>query len=186
MPAVTSLVLGRRRPGPSGMPRPGDFDLVESPVPAPKDGDILTRTIYLSLDPYMRGRISGAKSYAASRAGAGDRGRHRRRSARVEAPGSRRATSCRATPAGSPTRWPRVRRSASSIPGRRRSSTALGVLGMPGHDRLRGPARHRPAPARRDGGGLGRLGGGGLRGGSDREDQRRARGGYRGIPGQPG
>jgi hypothetical protein len=48
------------------MPRLGDFDLVESPLPAPNDGEILSRTIYLSLDPYMRGRIGGAKSYAAS------------------------------------------------------------------------------------------------------------------------
>ena len=49
---------------PVGAPKPGDFSIVESPVPAPGDGEILTRTIYLSLDPYMRGRISGVKSYA--------------------------------------------------------------------------------------------------------------------------
>ena len=49
---------------PVGAPKPGDFSLVEAPVPAPGDGEILTRTIYLSLDPYMRGRISGVKSYA--------------------------------------------------------------------------------------------------------------------------
>jgi NADPH-dependent curcumin reductase CurA len=48
------------------MPKPGDFELVDSPLPAPKDGEIVCRTIYLSLDPYMRGRISGARSYAAS------------------------------------------------------------------------------------------------------------------------
>lgn len=65
MPAsVSRQIVLRRRP--VGMPKPGDFDLVESPLPAPKDGEILSRTIYLSLDPYMRGRISGAKSYAAS------------------------------------------------------------------------------------------------------------------------
>src|SRR5258705_5146294 len=57
------IVLRRR---PVGMPKPADFDLVEAPLPAPKEGEILTRTIYLSLDPYMRGRISGVKSYAAS------------------------------------------------------------------------------------------------------------------------
>jgi NADPH-dependent curcumin reductase CurA len=55
-------ILLRRRP--AGAPRPDDFELVDSPVPAPADGQILTRTIYLSLDPYMRGRISGVKSYA--------------------------------------------------------------------------------------------------------------------------
>jgi hypothetical protein len=57
-------VVLRRRP--VGMPKPGDFELVESSLPAPEAGEILSRTIYLSLDPYMRGRIGGAKSYAAS------------------------------------------------------------------------------------------------------------------------
>src|SRR2546422_3501917 len=63
MPAVTSrrVILKSR---PLGAPRPSDFDLVQAPVPAPKSGEILCRTIYLSLDPYMRGRISGVKSYA--------------------------------------------------------------------------------------------------------------------------
>jgi len=49
---------------PVGAPKPGDFDIVEAPVPSPKDGEMLSRTVYLSLDPYMRGRISGVKSYA--------------------------------------------------------------------------------------------------------------------------
>ena len=49
---------------PVGVPKPSDFAVVEAPVPAPADGEILCRTIYLSLDPYMRGRISGVKSYA--------------------------------------------------------------------------------------------------------------------------
>jgi NADPH-dependent curcumin reductase CurA len=62
--SVNRQIVLRRRP--VGMPRPDDFDLVEAPLPAPKDGEILSRTIYLSLDPYMRGRISGAKSYAQS------------------------------------------------------------------------------------------------------------------------
>ena len=46
------------------MPKPGDFEIVEQALPALKDGEMLCRTIYLSLDPYMRGRISGVKSYA--------------------------------------------------------------------------------------------------------------------------
>ncbi|MGH7415812.1 MAG: NADP-dependent oxidoreductase, partial [Candidatus Rokuibacteriota bacterium] len=62
-PVNRQIVLRSR---PDGMPRPGDFDLVESPLPEPQGGEILCRTIYLSLDPYMRGRISGARSYAAS------------------------------------------------------------------------------------------------------------------------
>ena len=63
-PSMNRQVLLRRRP--SGMPEPGDFELVESPVPTPGEGEFLCRTIYLSLDPYMRGRISGGQSYAAS------------------------------------------------------------------------------------------------------------------------
>ncbi|HSE04985.1 MAG TPA: NADP-dependent oxidoreductase, partial [Methylomirabilota bacterium] len=52
--AVNRQIVLRRRP--VGMPKPDDFELVEAPVPAPRDGEILCRTIYLSLDPYMRGR----------------------------------------------------------------------------------------------------------------------------------
>lgn len=62
-PVNRQIVLRSR---PVGMPKPSDFDVVESPLPTPKDGEVLTRTIYLSLDPYMRGRISGARSYAQS------------------------------------------------------------------------------------------------------------------------
>jgi NADPH-dependent curcumin reductase CurA len=63
MPAVTTRrVLLKSRP--VGAPKPSDFEIVESALPALKDGEMLTRTVYLSLDPYMRGRISGVKSYA--------------------------------------------------------------------------------------------------------------------------
>src|SRR5438552_14941058 len=55
-------VLLRSRP--TGEPRFSDFELVESPVPAPGEGELLCRTIYLSLDPYMRGRMNDVKSYA--------------------------------------------------------------------------------------------------------------------------
>ena len=43
---------------------PDDFRLTESPVPVPGEGQFLTRTIYLSLDPYMRGRMNADRSYA--------------------------------------------------------------------------------------------------------------------------
>ncbi|MFL2547508.1 MAG: NADP-dependent oxidoreductase [Candidatus Rariloculaceae bacterium] len=48
---------------PSGEPTAENFDFVETPVPEPGDGQILVRTIYLSLDPYMRGRMNDARSY---------------------------------------------------------------------------------------------------------------------------
>ncbi|MEH2115207.1 NADP-dependent oxidoreductase [Nostoc sp.] len=51
---------------PVGEPKESDFALVETSTPEPGEGEILSRTIYLSLDPYMRGRISAGKSYAAS------------------------------------------------------------------------------------------------------------------------
>src|SRR5688572_13430644 len=39
---------------PQGAPKPQDFRLEESPIPKPNDGELLLRTLYLSLDPYMR------------------------------------------------------------------------------------------------------------------------------------
>lgn len=48
---------------PEGMPVESDWKLVESPVPEPGEGEMLVRTLWLSVDPYMRGRISPAKGY---------------------------------------------------------------------------------------------------------------------------
>lgn len=45
---------------PVGFPKVSDFDLVYSPLPSPAAGEALVRSIYLSLDPYMRGRMNGA------------------------------------------------------------------------------------------------------------------------------
>ncbi|MBQ0998360.1 MULTISPECIES: NADP-dependent oxidoreductase [Streptomyces] len=49
---------------PVGWPKTEDFALVEAEVPTPGEGQILVRNKYLSVDPYMRGRMSAAKSYA--------------------------------------------------------------------------------------------------------------------------
>jgi len=49
---------------PPGEPSPDNFELHEAPVPTPADGEALVRARYLSLDPYMRGRMRDAKSYA--------------------------------------------------------------------------------------------------------------------------
>ena len=56
------IVLASR---PVGEPKPSDFRLEEYAVPTPGDGQVLLRTIWLSLDPYMRGRMSDGPSYAA-------------------------------------------------------------------------------------------------------------------------
>ena len=49
---------------PVGAPTAADFKLVTTPVPSAGPGEVLLRTVYLSLDPYMRGRMSDAASYA--------------------------------------------------------------------------------------------------------------------------
>jgi len=48
---------------PTGLPKESDFRLVESPIPVPVEGEFLVRAIYLSVDPYMRGRMNDRKSY---------------------------------------------------------------------------------------------------------------------------
>ncbi|MGO9173364.1 MAG: NADP-dependent oxidoreductase [Rhodomicrobium sp.] len=48
---------------PHGEPTPGNFQLTEAPIPAIGTWQVLLKTKYLSLDPYMRGRMSEAKSY---------------------------------------------------------------------------------------------------------------------------
>jgi hypothetical protein len=50
---------------PEGMPEPSDWRLVARPVEEPGPGRMLVRALYLSVDPYMRGRISPARNYAA-------------------------------------------------------------------------------------------------------------------------
>ena len=49
---------------PQGWVRESDFNIVESAVPQPGPGELLVKNLYLSLDPYMRGRMDAAKSYA--------------------------------------------------------------------------------------------------------------------------
>ncbi|MBW8703664.1 putative NADP-dependent oxidoreductase YfmJ [Streptomyces sp. MBT84] len=50
---------------PVGWPEAEDFALVEAELPQPGEGQVLVRNTYVSVDPYMRGRMSAAKSYAA-------------------------------------------------------------------------------------------------------------------------
>jgi NADPH-dependent curcumin reductase CurA len=62
MPTNRKFTLASR---PVGAPKLSDFKLVEEPVRAINDGELLVKSLYLSVDPYMRGRMSDAKSYAA-------------------------------------------------------------------------------------------------------------------------
>ena len=63
-----STTMNRRvllKSRPVGEPKPSDFEIAEAPIPRPGDGEVLVRTIWLSLDPYMRGRMNDVKSYSA-------------------------------------------------------------------------------------------------------------------------
>lgn len=55
------IVLASR---PDGTPTNDDFRMEIAPIPTPKEGELLLRSVYLSLDPYMRGRMSDKASYA--------------------------------------------------------------------------------------------------------------------------
>jgi NADPH-dependent curcumin reductase CurA len=50
---------------PHGWPVAEDFELAETDVPQPRDGQVLVRNLVMSVDPYMRGRMNDARSYAA-------------------------------------------------------------------------------------------------------------------------
>jgi len=56
-----SVILKRR---PTGALRQDDFEIIETPIPQPGVGEVVTRTLFLSIDPYMRGRLAETKSYA--------------------------------------------------------------------------------------------------------------------------
>lgn len=53
----------RLKARPQGMPKPGDFELASKPVAQPGEGEVLVRNIWMSVDPYMRGRMMDRESY---------------------------------------------------------------------------------------------------------------------------
>ena len=61
MPSNLQVLLDHR---PTDKVSPANFRIVETPVPTTGPGEVLVRHTFLSLDPYMRGRLSDAKSYA--------------------------------------------------------------------------------------------------------------------------
>ena len=70
MPTNKQIHLDNR---PDGEATASNFKLVTSETPALADNQVLVRHHYLSLDPYMRGRMNDAKSYAAPQALGGRR-----------------------------------------------------------------------------------------------------------------
>jgi NADPH-dependent curcumin reductase CurA len=61
MPETTREIHLASRP--DGAPTPENFEVAEVPMPEPADGEALVRNSYLSVDPYMRGRMRDVKSY---------------------------------------------------------------------------------------------------------------------------
>ena len=177
------IVLASR---PVGEPKPSDFRLEEFPVPQPGPGQMLLRTKWLSLDPYMRGRMSDAPSYAkpvgidevieagtVSEVAASNNDRYQKGDIVL----SRAGWQTHVLSDGSGLRKldPAAR---AGLDRARRARHA-------GHDRLhRAAARSAQPQGGRDGRGLGRLRRGRLGGRADREDQGRARGRHRGRAGQ--
>ena len=65
MPLNKGFILASR---PQGVATEGNFHFFERPVDTPGPGQVLLRNLWLSLDPYMRGRMDEARSYSASQA----------------------------------------------------------------------------------------------------------------------
>ena len=64
MSGMNKRILLKSRP--VGEPTKDNFELVETPVPTPGPGEFRVKVIYMSLDPYMRGRMGAEKTYAAN------------------------------------------------------------------------------------------------------------------------
>jgi len=54
------IVLNKR---PVGRPTLDDFKFMDEEIPVPEDGEVLLKTVYVSVDPYLRGRMNDSKSY---------------------------------------------------------------------------------------------------------------------------
>jgi NADPH-dependent curcumin reductase len=157
---------------PGGFPKESDFEMVELPVSEPSEGEVLTRTLYLSIDPYMRGRMSDAKSYSAPVPIGGVMvGR-----TIGEVVASRDLGFAAGDIVLGFGNWQdyatlRGKTLRKLDPALAPVTTALGVLGMPGHT-ICWSARYRPTTAWRDRGRLGCLRRSRFAGWPDRQNQR--------------
>ena len=182
MAQAKRIVLASR---PVGEPKPSDFRIEEYALPTPGDGEVLLRTIWLSLDPYMRGRMSDGPSYATPvPIGGVMEGGTVSEVIASNNPGfakgdivlSRAGWQTHALSDGKGLAQDRSEARADLDRGRRARHAR--------HDRLYRPARHRQAAGRRDRRGRGGLRRGRLGGRPDRQDQGRARGRHRRRQGQ--
>ena len=119
---------------PQGAVTEDNFRIVDAPMPAPGDGEVLVRNEWLSLDPYMRGRMSDAKSYVPpAQIGEVDGRADGRRGRRVARPALQaRRQGADAARLAALRRRARRRPDRRSMRARAPASYYLGVLGMPG------------------------------------------------------
>ena len=61
---MNKVILLKKRP--VGRPALSDFEFTSDAVPDPMTGYVLLKTLYVSVDPYLRGRMNDSKSYAPS------------------------------------------------------------------------------------------------------------------------
>ena len=117
---------------PNGWPTPDNFRTVDVELPDPSRGRCSCNT-FMSVDPYMRGRMNDEVLRAAVRARRPARRWRGRRGGRVGSDDlSRSATPSSTRPAGAPTRCCRRRRCDASMSARSPASAYLGALGIPG------------------------------------------------------
>ena len=120
---------------PTGVPDESNFELVEQPAPEPGPGEVLVRVLWASVDPYQRGRMSEARSYAKP-VEIGEVMTAQAKSARWSRATTRaspRATSSSASSAGRTTRSRAPARSArcrASSTRRRSRCTSIGATGF--------------------------------------------------------
>lgn len=123
------IILAAR---PDGLPKETDFKRLEAPVPELGERQFLVKNIYLSVDPYMRGRISEIKSYAEPVA-VGDVmvGGTVAALSSQSTRSTRRAISWLDTPAGRNTPFRTARRCSGSTPRSRRCPPPWAFWGCP-------------------------------------------------------
>ena len=118
---------------PQGEPQTSDFRQEEIGIPEPGDGEILLRTLFLSLDPYMRGRMNAAKSYAPPvEIGEVMTGRTIAEVVKSRDPEFQPGEKVLSTSGWQEYAISKARRLQRLDPGEAPLTTALGVLGMPG------------------------------------------------------
>ncbi len=160
---------------PTAEPSAENFRLEKIPVPTPASGEILLRTIWLSLDPYMRGRMSDAPSYAAPVAIGGVMEGGTVSEVVVSNNPDYKAGDIVLSRSGWQTHEVSSGKGLRKLdPNSAPPSYALGILGMPGMTAYFGLKDIGKPQAGENAGGRGGVGRGRLRGRADREAPRRA------------